>query len=143
MKKFLAIYLLFVFTTSVANADNKIPVKLIKIKDGDTVDIKIDKNTFPVRLIGIDCCETSKIHRAYHQAYDNNLSIEEIVAQGKESMIYLENLYKSNKDKPVYIDFKGIDHYGRALGVIYFGKLNVNEDLLKNGGCMIYNYNQN
>lgn len=30
MKKFLAIYLLFVFTTSVANADNKIPVKLIK-----------------------------------------------------------------------------------------------------------------
>ena len=51
-------------------------------------------------------------------------------------MIYLENLYKSNKDKPVYIDFKGIDHYVRALGVIYFGKLNVNEDLLKNGGLL-------
>ncbi|MBP3490878.1 thermonuclease family protein [bacterium] len=49
-------------------------------------------------------------------------------------------MYKANKTKQVYIDFKGVDYYGRALGVIYFDKLNVNEDLQKNGGCMIYDY---
>ena len=66
------------------------------------ITVRIEKNTFPVRLIGIDCYETGRIHRAYHQAYDNNLSIDEVIARGKQST--------------------------------------VNEDLQKNGGCMIYDY---
>ncbi len=141
MKQLLTTLILLTFTAGVVFADTKIPVKLIKIKDGDTVDVQIDKNTFPVRLIGIDCCETGKTHRAYHQAYENNLTIDEIILRGKKSTAYLEKLYEVNKNNPVYIDFKGVDRYGRALGVIYFDKLNVNEDLVKNGGCMIYNYN--
>ena len=132
--------MLFTIPASVVFAETKIPVQHIKIKDGDTIDVKIEKNTFPVRLIGIDCYETGRIHRAYRQAYDNNLSIDEVIARGKQSTAYLENLYRANKNNQVYIDFKGVDIYGRALGVIYFDKLNVNEDLQKNGGCMIYNY---
>ena len=132
--------MLFTFTGCLVFAETKIPVQHIKIKDGDTIDVKIEKNTFPVRLIGIDCYETGRIHRAYRQAYDNNLSIDEVIARGKQSTAYLENLYRANKNNQVYIDFKGVDIYGRALGVIYFDKLNVNEDLQKNGGCMIYNY---
>ncbi|DAB11100.1 MAG: thermonuclease family protein [Acinetobacter sp.] len=140
MNKLLTTLMLFTITASVVFAETKIPVQLIKIKDGDTIDVKIEKNTFPVRLIGIDCYETGRIHRAYRQAYDNNLSIDEVIARGKQSTAYLENLYRANKNNQVYIDFKGVDIYGRALGVIYFDKLNVNEDLQKNGGCMIYNY---
>lgn len=140
MNKLLTTLMLFTITASVFFAETKIPVQLIKIKDGDTIDVKIEKNTFPVRLIGIDCYETGRIHRAYRQAYDNNLSIDEVIARGKQSTAYLENLYRANKNNQVYIDFKGVDIYGRALGVIYFDKLNVNEDLQKNGGCMIYNY---
>ena len=140
MKNILTTLILLIITVGVVFADTKIPVQLIKIKDGDTVDVRIEINTFPVRLIGIDCYETGRIHRAYHQAYDNNLSIDEVIARGKQSTVYLENLYKANKTKQVYIDFKGVDYYGRALGVIYFDKLNVNEDLQKNGGCMIYDY---
>ena len=140
MRKFFTMFIIYVICTTVANAETRIPVELIKIKDGNTVDVRIDKNTFPVRLIGIDCFESCKIHRAYHQAYDNNLSIDEVVSRGKQSTAYFENLYKANKNKPIYIDFKGVDHYGRALGVVYFDKLSVNEDLRKNGGCMIYDY---
>ena len=81
-----------------------------------------------------------KLDEADRQAYDNNLSIDKVIARGKQSTAYLENLYRANKNNQVYIDFKGVDIYGRALGVIYFDKLNVNEDLQKNGGCMIYNY---
>ena len=140
MNKLLTTLMLFTITVSVVFAETKIPIQHIKIKDGDTIDVKIEKNTFPVRLIGIDCYETGRIHRAYRQAYDNNLSIDEVIARGKQSTAYLENLYRANKNNQVYIDFKGVDIYGRALGVIYFDKLNVNEDLQKNGGCMIYNY---
>ena len=140
MNKLLTTLMLFTITASVVFGETKIPVQLIKIKDGDTIDVKIEKNTFPVRLIGIDCYETGRIHRAYRQAYDNNLSIDEVIARGKQSTAYLENLYRANKNNQVYIDFKGVDIYGRALGVIYFDKLNVNEDLQKNGGCMIYDY---
>ena len=60
----------------------------IRDRDGDTIDVKIEKNTFPVRLIGIDCYETGRIHRAYRQAYDNNLSIDEVIARGKQSTAY-------------------------------------------------------
>ena len=101
-KNLLTTLILLIITVGVVFADTKIPVQLIKIKDGDTVDVRIEKNTFPVRLIGIDCYETGRIHRAYHLAYDNNLSIDEVIARGKQST--------------------------------------VNEDLQKNGGCMIYDY---
>ena len=140
MNKLLTTLMLFTITASVVLAETIIPVQLIKIKDGDTIDVKIEKNTFPVRLIGIDCYETGRIHRAYRQAYDNNLSIDEVIARGKQSTAYLENLYRANKNNQVYIDFKGVDIYGRALGVIYFDKLKVKEDLQKNGGRMIYDY---
>ncbi len=134
MKKQLTTLLLFIVTVGTVFAETRIPVQLVKIKDGDTVDVRIEKNTFTVRLIGIDCYETGKIHRAYHQAYDNDLSIDEVIARGKQSTAYFENLYKANKDKQVYLDFKGVDYYGRALGVIYFDNLNVNEDLQKTAG---------
>ena len=98
MNKLLTTLMLFTITASVVFAETKIPVQLIKIKDGDTIDVKIEKNTFPVRLIGIDCYETGRIHRAYRQAYDNNLSIDEVIARGKQSTAYLENLYRANKN---------------------------------------------
>ena len=60
MKNLLTTLILLIITVGVVFADTKIPVQLIKIKDGDTVDVRIEKNTFPVRLIGIDCYETGR-----------------------------------------------------------------------------------
>ena len=73
MNKLLVTLILILIAASAVFAETKIPVELLKIKDGDTVDVRLDKNTFSVQLIGIDCYETCNIHRAYHQAYDNNL----------------------------------------------------------------------
>ncbi len=48
-----------------------IPVEVLTIYDGDTIKVKLfSGNIFAIRLIGIDCYETSKIHRAYKQAYN-------------------------------------------------------------------------
>ena len=138
MNKFLLTLFLILFA-KFALAENLTPIEVVKIKDGDTIEAKIDKNKFPVRLIGIDCYETGKINRAYKQAYFNNLTIEEVVVRGKTSKEFLEKLYQ-NSNKNIYLDFRGLDIYKRALGVVYFDKLNVNEVMKEKGGCLIYDY---
>lgn len=114
----------------------------MNITDGDTIKAKIDKNEFSVRLVDIDCYETSKIHRAYRQAYDNCIKIDEVVKRGNESKQYLRDLYLKNSGKEVYLEFKGVDMYGRALGVLYFDNMNVNEQMKRCGGCMVYEFKQ-
>lgn len=32
--------------------------------------------------------------------------------------------------------------YGRVLGVLYFDTMNVNEEMKKHGGCMVYEFKQ-
>ncbi len=122
-------------------ANNKIPVTVIKIKDGDTIDVKLKKNnnSFSIRLIGIDCYETSKIYRSYKQAYTNNLSVDKVVEKGVFSKQFLEELYQ-NSNQQVFLEFMGLDRYKRVLGIIYFGNINVNELMKTNGGCFPYEY---
>lgn len=92
-------------------------------------------------MVGIDCYETCKIHRAYHQAYENNLSINDVILKGKESKEYLEKLYKTNTSTNISLEFQGVDKYGRALGILYFGDTNINNKMLELGGCMKYEPN--
>ncbi|DAB09137.1 TPA: hypothetical protein CPT95_05065 [Candidatus Gastranaerophilales bacterium HUM_15] len=140
MKKGLITFISLFFITCCAYAESKIPIKILRIVDGDTIEAQINRNKFCVRLVGIDCYETCRIHRAYRQAYENNLSIDEVIKKGNESKHFLQKLYEQNKNNKVYLDFQGIDRYGRALGIIYFNKLNVNEMLENEGGCMVYEY---
>ena len=133
--KFNLILLLLLSTICFA----KTQIELIDIYDGDKVKAKIKKEKFDIRLIWIDCFETAQINRAYKQAYKNNLKIEEVVKQGKSAKKYLESLYE-NSNKNAYFDFYGIDKYSRALGVLYFDKLNINEELVNKNICPRYKY---
>ena len=117
----------------------KTQIELIDIYDGDTISAKIKKEKFQIRLIGIDCFEISPLNRAYKQAYKNKLNIEEVIKQGKSAKKYLESLYK-NSNKNVYFDFYGIDKYSRALGILYFDKLNINEELANKNICPRYKH---
>ena len=139
MKNLLVCILLLVFTIPVLG-NTKIPIQITNISDGDTVKAKIDKNEFKIRLVGIDCYETCKIHRAYKQAYENKLNIDDVMRNGKLSKHYLQNLYEINKNKNIYLEFKGVDVYGRVLGVLYFDRINVNEEMKNHGVCMLYEF---
>ncbi len=138
MKNIFRLLLILLVFSQATFADVRTPVELVRISDGDTVVARIDKNEFKIRLIGIDCYETAKINRAYKQAYQNNLSIDEVVDKGLNSKRYLEELYAQNKNSKTSIEFKGLDIYNRVLGVLFFDKLNVNENLKLHGGCMMY-----
>ena len=133
--KYKLILILLLFSTCFA----KTKIELVEIYDGDTIKAKINKEEFPVRLLGVDCFETSKINRAYKQAYENNLKIEEVIKQGKNAKKYLQKLYEASA-KNVTFDFCGIDKYSRALGVLYFDEININNELINRNICKKYSY---
>lgn len=135
MKIKISFILLIVFVLcSASYAASKTPVRIVKILDGDTVRAKINDNIFSIRLIGIDCYETTPNNRAYKQAYNNNLTIDEVIKNGKFSKKYLINLYK--KSNVQTFEFMGLDYYKRPLGVLYFDDVNINQKMLNHGGCL-------
>jgi len=137
MKKILI--LMLVLLTPICYAS--IPAEVLKIYDGDTIRVKVNSgNKFAIRLYGIDCYETSRIHRAYKQAYEDKLDIDEIIKKGNEAKSYLKNLHK--KSSEVSFDFAGVDKYGRVLGIVYFDNLNINKELIKNNICNLYEYKE-
>lgn len=141
MKKLTLIPILFFLITLFAfpvNASSKTPIKVISILDGDTIKARIDNEEFLIRLIGIDCFEINTINRAYKQAYENKLTVEEVINKGQDAKNYVQKLYSNSKTQ--FFIFKGIDKYSRALGVVYFDNINLNEYLKKNNICSIYNY---
>lgn len=140
MRKIITILIILFFNITIAQA--KTEIKVIKIYDGDTIKAKLKKNEFKIRLIGIDCFETTDNYRAYRQAYYNNLTVEEVINKGINSKNYLLSLYKKYENKKITFEFKGIDTYGRTLGILYFNNVNVNKELVKNGGCFTYEYNE-
>ena len=114
-------------------------IKITKVTDGDTVKGIINGKEMSIRLSGIDCYETSKRDRAYKQAYLNKMSIEDVVKRGKESKEILTNILKSNNN--ITVRFTDIDkRYNRNVGIIYAGDINVNEYMVQNGGCMMFEY---
>lgn len=135
MKIKISFILLIVFVLcSASYAASKTPVRIVKILDGDTIRAKINDNIFSIRLIGIDCYETTPNNRAYKQAYNNNLTIDEVIKNGKFSKKFLINLYK--KSNVQTFEFMGLDYYKRPLGVLYFDNVNINQKMLNHGGCL-------
>lgn len=132
MNKFLILFALLFLP-----AHASIPIEVLKVYDGDTIKVKLDSgNKFSIRLQGIDCYETSRIHRAYKQAYEGKVNIDEVIKKGNEAKSFLKSLYKKSND--ISFDFMGVDKYGRVLGIVYFDNLNINEELLKKKVCMPY-----
>lgn len=137
---FIFVHCIFFIQLVLADTNYK-KVDVIKVLDGDTVKIQLGKEDLKVRLVGIDCFETAKISRAYKQAYENNISIDEVVRRGKSSKDLLEAFLLNHND--VHFDFAGIDKYGRALGYLYSGSTNINEFMQAEGGCPAYIYKKN
>ena len=128
---------------STASADNSyIPITITKIYDGDTVQAEVEGEVFLVRLKGVDCYETMRISRAYRQAYEGGISVDEVVERGERSKEYLSGLFNQVGKDRIYFQFQGVNRYSRALGVLYFNKMNVNKEMINKGGCLVYEYKQ-
>jgi endonuclease YncB( thermonuclease family) len=89
---------------------------VIKIVDGDTIDVELTSGPIGVRLHGIDTPE-----RGQPWAKESTAALAALVA-GKE----------------VAIEPFGRDHYDRMIGIIYRDDLNINLELVKRGHAWAY-----
>jgi len=113
----------------ISSFNNLERAKVRHVVDGDSINIYTGDNITRVRLYGIDCMETSNIHRAYRQAYENKITIEDVIAQGNFATKKLDEIIKKNQNW-VYFRTMGIDHYGRLLAVLYDKDFNIINDMM-------------
>jgi len=94
--------------------------KVVYISDGDTFTLLLEgkKKTVRVRLYGIDCPERGQPF-------------------GKVATDHVRNLISG---KVVSVQHTDTDRYGRIVGIVTVGSINVNENLLKTGLAWHYKH---
>ena len=96
--------------------------RVVKVIDGDTVDVSMDGRTERIRLIGVDTPETKKPNTP-------------VQCFGPEASEHIESLLPVGTPVLVQRDIEARDPFGRLLGYIYrtSDNLFVNQDLIVNG----------
>lgn len=107
----LAVLLAF---TGLAHAD--FSGQVVAILDGDTVDVLVDQRPVRVRLAQIDAPEK-------RQAF------------GTRSRQALADLVFR---KTVRVSEEGSDRYGRVIGTVYVGEVDVNAQMVREGMAWVY-----
>ena len=129
MKNCMIIFLVFILgfifgRLPISNLKDKIfltKLKSIEVIDGDTIYVTNKDKIEKIRLLDIDCHETSYNSRAEFQSKLCNMYMEEIYQKGEEEKLYLKNLISDNSNN-IYLQRHKTDKYGRTLGYIYIGK---------------------
>ncbi len=106
--------------------ENTYPV--IKVIDGDTIDVLIDNQKARVRLLGINSPESVDPRRP-------------VECFGKESKKFLESIISGQVVELVTDPEKpNTDEYGRLLRYVYLGNQFVNQTLIDEGYAYEYTY---
>ena len=106
----------FLLICGVANANETVTGKIIKISDGDTLTILVSKKQMKIRLAEIDCPEKNQPYGKIAKKALSELAFSKIASI-----------------KPVTID-----RYKRTVGTVFIDGLNVNKELVKTGNCWVY-----
>jgi micrococcal nuclease len=105
---------------------------VVRVVDGDTLDVSIDGRTYPVRLIGINTPETGGPYRDPecfgHEATEETRAL----VDGAQGRVYLER------------DVSDTDQYGRLLRYVWIdgpgGHRLLNELLVRDGAARVYTF---
>ena len=113
---------LLVSCSSGATTENEVLITILKVVDGDTVDIEIDGHTERVRLIGVNTPETKH-------------PTKPIECFGPEASAYLTQLLPKGTAVRIERDVEARDRYDRMLLDLYLGSNNlfINLDLVARG----------
>ena len=113
---------LLVSCSSGATTENEVLITVLKVIDGDTVDIDIKGNTERVRLIGVNTPETKH-------------PTKPIECFGPDASAYLTQLLPKGTHVRIERDIEARDRYGRMLLYLYreSDNLFINLDLVSHG----------
>lgn len=115
-----------------------VPIKVIRIVDGDTFKGLSGSDTVTIRLIGVDCPESRKNTKAYSDAKRSKDDIETIIEMGELAKEFTKKHLE--KDDTVYLEFdvQKNDKYGRILAYVWMNDtLMFNNLLVKEGFAQI------
>ena len=110
-------------SSNAAGSDSQEPKVLvgnvIRVSDGDTIWVR-DKlgHRHKIRLNRIDAPESNQPF-------------------GKESTLHLQSLIGGRE---ILVDYKTTDRYGRILGIIYLGEIDVNLQMVRDGYAWHYKH---
>ncbi len=117
-------------------AAEMLPITLLKVTDGDTIKALVNGEKESIRLLDIDCYETSKNPRAIWQSEYYHLSVGQVMQKGEYSKQRLKDLLGKRKD--LKLEWSRRDRYKRILGRVYLDDRNINDYMLSSGGCEKY-----
>lgn len=110
--------LLFVY--AFANEDGRDTASVIRVVDGDTIDVSLDGEETRVRLLNVDTPETK------HPS-------EPVECLGLEASEFLETLLPTGTDVELEYDIERLDRYDRTLAGVYHENSLVNAEIAANG----------
>ncbi len=114
MTKYLLPLLLLLLALSPKN-----PAEVIRVIDGDTLQIWYYEAEMTVRLIGIDTPESKPNKKAYEDAKCTKENLWDIIRQGKMATEYVKNLVKPGDKIFLRLDKDETDMYNRILAYVY------------------------
>ncbi len=113
--------------------------KVIQVIDGDTIDVQIDENIYRIRLLGVDCPETTPERNKPYE-YDEITDLNYLAEWGLKAKEFAQKILDHDL---VYIEFDRLaglkGYYGRYLAYVYLKNgTDFNALLLKNGFARVY-----
>lgn len=103
--------------------------KVTRVVDGDTIDALVD--------LGFDMHKQVRIRMVGMNAPESRTRDLEEKKRGLAAKARLKEILKENKNKFI-LESQGVGKYGRCLGIIHVGEVNVNQQLIKEGHAVEY-----
>ena len=124
-------YIIFIFfiITSQAKAECFPVTEVLKVVDGDTVDVQIR-----VKPLDLDLLSNMRIRMEGINAWESRTSNLEEKALGLAAKQRLSELVLA----PITVCLSGKGKFGRWLGTLFDGEININEQLVEEGHAQWY-----
>lgn len=108
--------------------------KVVRILDGDTIEIELAGKVENVRLIGIDTPESKRNRKVKKDAARSGEDLNAIIGMGKAATEFTKTLVKPGDLVNVEQDVQPRDRYGRILAYVYLksGEM-LNEEIISAG----------
>lgn len=118
-------------------ARRTVPVRLLRVVDGDTLVVRLDGRAHKVRLIGIDCFECFDNPKCRRDARRWDMTVQAMIRLGRRTRTLARKWYPKGISLRLEFDRSRRDRYGRLLAYVYLddGRM-LNEEMLKQGQAM-------
>jgi len=116
MSNIFKIILLLLLITSNTFAQNLITGKVVKVSDGDNINVLVNNKQHRIRFAAIDCPEKKQ-------------------PWGKKAKTALADMVAG---KTVQVEKVAIDRYKRIVGKVFYNGENINRRLVEDGHCWVY-----